>query len=214
MISAIMTGENSGIEETHLTKGRLEALSDGIFAFAMTLLVIGLDLPDKATLVQSNTFAFNYLLSLYSDFFHYVLAFLILGAFWVSQHQQFHSVRVPDKVFTWINLVTLMFVALLPFTTSFSGDFTRASVGAMVFEVNLFAIGIGMSVQWWYATRNFRLVESSLKPEYVKGVLIGNLVVPSVSVICILVALTGSLWSSALYMTLPLVDYAVDRYFG
>jgi hypothetical protein len=71
-----------------------------------------------------------------------------------------------------------------------------------------------MSVQWWYATRNFRLVESSLKPEYVKGVLIGNLVVPSVSVICILVALTGSLWSSALYMTLPLVDYAVDRYFG
>jgi uncharacterized membrane protein len=206
-----MTWENSGSEEPHLTKGRLEALSDGIFAFAMTLLVIGLNLPDKATLVQSNVFAMHFIQSLYSDFFHYVLAFLILGAFWLSQHQQFHSIRVPDKIFIWINLVTLMFVALLPFSTSFSGDFPGASLGAIVFEVNLFAIGMGMTCQWWYATTGCRLAESTLKPAYVKGVLMGNLVVPVVSVICILVASTGVLWSTALYMTLPLVDFAVDR---
>ena len=209
-----MTGENSGSEDLHLTKGRLEALSDGIFAFAMTLLVIGLNLPDKATLVQSNAFALQFLFSLYSDFFHYVLAFLILGAFWLSQHQQFHSVRIPDKIFIWINLVTLMFVALLPFSTSFSGDFPRASLGAMVFEANLFAIGMGMSCQWWYATRELRLVEPTLTTAYVRGVLMGNLVVPSVSVIGILVASTGSLWSTAIYMTLPVVDYAMDWYFG
>jgi len=208
-----MEEKNDSVEELHLTKGRLEALSDGIFAFAMTLLVVGMDLPDKATLVQSNTYALHYLLSLYSDFFHYVLAFLILGAFWLSQHQQFHSVRVPDKIFIWINLATLMFVALLPFSTSFSGDFSHASMGAMVFEVNLFLIGMGMACQWWYATTHRRLTEPTLKPEYIRGVLMGNLVVPAVSVICVLVALTGSLWSTALYMTLPVVDYAVDRYF-
>jgi uncharacterized membrane protein len=208
-----MTEEKSGSEEPHLTKGRLEALSDGIFAFAMTLLVIGLNLPDKATLVQSNTFALHFIQSIYSDFFHYVLAFLILGAFWLSQHRQFHSVRVPDKMFIWINLVTLMFVALLPFSTSFSGDFTGASLGAMVFEANLFALGMGMSLQWWYATYNLRLTEPTLKPAYVKKVLMGNLVVPAVSVICLLVASTGVLWSTALYMTLPVVDYAVDWYF-
>nr|WP_320161755.1 TMEM175 family protein [uncultured Methanoregula sp.] len=208
-----MAEEKDTVEELHLTKGRLEALSDGIFAFAMTLLVIGLNLPDKATLVQSNAYALHFLSSLYSDFFHYVLAFLILGAFWLSQHQQFHSVRVPDKTFIWINLVTLMFVALLPFSTSFSGDFSGASLGAMIFEANLFAIGMGMSIQWWYATKGCRLTESTLKPAYIRGVLVGNLVVPVVSVVCILVALTGSLWSSALYMTLPFVDYAVDRHF-
>ncbi|MFA6224836.1 MAG: TMEM175 family protein [Methanoregula sp.] len=208
-----MTEEKENVEEMHLTKGRLEALSDGIFAFAMTLLVIGLNLPDKATIVQSNVFALHFILALYSDFFHYVIAFLILGAFWLSQHQQFHSVRVPDKMFIWINLVTLMFVALLPFSTSFSGDFSGASLGAIVFEANLFAIGMGISCQWWYATNNCRLTESTLKPAYIRGVLIGNLVVPTVSVICILFASTGALWSTALYMTLPLVDYAVDRYF-
>ncbi|MDO9324695.1 MAG: TMEM175 family protein [Methanoregula sp.] len=209
-----MTEEKETVEDMHLTKGRLEALSDGIFAFAMTLLVIGLNLPDKATLVQSNEFALHFIFALSSDFFHYVLAFLILGAFWLSQHQQFHSVRVPDKIFIWINLVTLMFVALLPFSTSFSGDFSHTSMGAIVFEANLFAIGMGMSCQWWYATNYTRLTESTLKPAYIRGVLIGNLIVPVVSVICILIASTGALWSTALYMTLPFVDYAVDRYFS
>jgi uncharacterized membrane protein len=209
-----MTEEMNRGEEPHLTKSRLEALSDGIFAFAMTLLVIGLNLPDKAVAVQTNQYALHMLLSLYSDFFHYVLAFLILGAFWLSQHQQFHSVKVPDKTFIWINLVTLMFVALLPFSTSFSGDFPGASMGAIVFEANLFAIGMGMTSQWWYSTTGCRLVESTLKPAYVKRVLMGNLVVPAVSVICILVALTGSLWSTALFMTLPVVDYLVDRHYS
>jgi hypothetical protein len=81
----------------------------------------------------------------------------------------------------------------------------------MVFEVNLLAIGMGMSCQWWYATKNYRLTES-LKPAYVQRVMRGNLIVPAVSAICILVALAGVLWSTALYMALPVVHYLADRY--
>ena len=88
----------------HLTKSRLEGLTDGIFAFAMTLLVIGLNLPDKATLVQSTEFATNFLFSLYSDFFHYVLAFLILGAFWLIHHVELHPVQRMNRMFVWLNL--------------------------------------------------------------------------------------------------------------
>ena len=169
-----MTEENGLSNGSHLTKGRLEALSDGIFAFAMTLLVIGLSVPDKATLVPTNTYALHVLLALYSSFIHYVLAFLILGAFWLSQHMQFHSVRTPDKLFTWINLVTLMFVALLPFSASFSGAFSNVPVGAMVFESNLLLIGLGMSLQWWYATTDHRLTGSTLEPAYIRKVRFRN----------------------------------------
>jgi len=209
-----MTEENEGSNESHLTKGRLEALSDGIFAFAMTLLVIGLSVPDKATLVPTNTYALQVLLALYSSFMHYVLAFLILGAFWLTQHMQFHSVRTPDKLFTWINLVTLMFVALLPFSASFSGAFSNVPVGAMVFETNLLLIGLGISLQWWYATNDHRLTESTLKPAYIRKVHFRNLVVPAVSIAGIMFALAGSTWSTAIYMTLPFVFYGVEYLSG
>ncbi len=195
----------------YLTKARLEAITDGIFAFAMTLLVINLLLPDKAGLVQTNDAAIRTLLSLYSAFFHYVLAFLILAAFWIGQHIMFRSVRTIDKTFLWINLVTLMFVALLPFSTSYYGAFGDTAVGAIEFEANLFVLGMGFFAQWWYATRDSRLVEFSLNPVYIRRISARNLVVPVVSVVCMMVALTGNTWSTALYMTLPFFDYAIER---
>jgi uncharacterized membrane protein len=206
-----MAEENSGNEAIGLAKGRLEALSDGIFAFAMTLLVLGLNIPEKSTLVQSNAYALQVLLSLRSDFLHYVLAFLILGAFWIGHHIQLNSVRGIDKTFVWINLLTLLFVALLPFSTSFSGDLSDVPVSAMVFEANLLAIGMDMFCQWQYATKDHRLTAPSLKPAYIRKVSIRNLIVPGVSILCILVALAGSTWSSAIYLMLPVVGYAVER---
>ncbi len=198
-------------EEMYLTKGRLEGLSDGIFAFAMTLLVVGLDLPDKTNIVQSTGYAMGLLVSLESDFLHYILAFLILGAFWLSHHTQVHSVKRIDKVYVWINLSVLLFVALLPFTTSFSGDFPKVPVGAMVFEASLFAIGIAMFCQWLYATQGHRLVEPALDNGYIRYIRISNLVVPFVSVVGFLIALTGSTYSTAVYLTLPFVGYVVYR---
>ncbi len=85
-------------------------------------------------------------------------------------------------------------------------------MGAMVFEINLFAIGIGMTSQWWYATTEGRSTESALKPSYVKRVLMGNLVVPTNFGHCIFFAMTGFPVESTLYMTLPVVDYLVGRH--
>ena len=135
-------------EVMHLTKSRLEALTDGIFAFSMTLLVVGISIPAKADLVQSTPFVANLLLSLYSDFFHYVLAFLILGAFWLSHHVELHPVSRLNRTYVWLNMGTLMFVALLPFSTSFSGAFPNVPLGQIPFELNLFALGMGMFLQW------------------------------------------------------------------
>jgi uncharacterized membrane protein len=205
-----MSDENE-VEGLFLTKGRLEGLSDGIFAFAMTLLVVGLDLPDKTTIVQSTGFAMDTLVSLESDFLHYILAFLILGAFWLSHHTQLHSVKRIDKLYVWLNLSVLLFVALLPFSTSFSGDFPKVPVGAMVFEASLFAIGIAMFCQWLYATQGHRLVEPTLDEGYIRYIRISNLIVPLVSVVGILIALAGNTWSSVVYLALPFVGYVVYR---
>ena len=84
----------------------------------------------------------------------------------------------------------------------------------MVFELNLFVIGIGLSLQWWYATDGNRLTESTLKPEYIRKIRFRNLVVPGVSLVGIVFALAGNNWSSAIYITLPVVFYCVEHTFG
>jgi uncharacterized membrane protein len=207
-----MTEKYSEGEAMYLTKSRLEALTDGIFAFAMTLLVIGLNLPDKATLVQSTPYVSNLLYSLYSDFFHYVLAFLILGAFWLSHHVELHPIRALDRMFVWLNLGTLLFVAMLPFSTSFSGDFPGVPLGAIVFELNLFAIGIGMLLQWIYATGNDRLVEPGMTAGFVRKMSCRTLVVPIISLAGIGIALMGFTWSTIVYLTIPGFQYLVVRH--
>ncbi len=207
----IMTEENTE-NVSHLLKGRLEALSDGIFAFAMTLLVIGLGLPEKTSLIPSDYYALHVLVSLGSAFLNYVLAFLILGVFWLSQRTLFYSIRAHDTIFTWINLVMLMFVALLPFSTSYSGDFSTIPIGPMVFEANLFAIGVCICFLWWYASHDYRLIESTLRPEYIRKVSLQNLVVPGISIACIIFALEGSIWSLSLYLMIPIVIYIIGRF--
>lgn len=204
-----MSGENGRNEWLHLTKGRLEALSDGIFAFAMTLLVIGLNLPDKASMIQSTEYMLHFLYTIRYDFFHYILAFLILGAFWLTHHIQLQYIQGTDKTFIWLNLITLLFVGLLPFSTSFAGDFGDVPSAAIVFQLNLLIIGIGMFCQWKYTTGNKQLIEPGLKPSFVWRVGAHSLIVPVVSLACILAALAGSTWSSAVYMTIPLGEAVV-----
>jgi uncharacterized membrane protein len=199
-------------EGMHLTKSRLEALTDGIFAFSMTLLVVGINIPEKAALVQSTGFVTNLLFSLWSDFFHYMLAFLILGAFWLSHHVELHPVSRLNRTYVWLNMGTLMFVALLPFSTSFSGDFPSVPLGQIVFELNLFALGMGMFLQWKYATGKDRLVEPGMAPGFVRQVGARSLVVPFVSLLAVLIALTGKTWSTAVYLLLPLIEYIVVRW--
>lgn len=206
-----MTDEPTSFESMHLTKSRLESLSDGIFAFAMTLLVISINLPDKSQIVQSQTYAIHLILSLYSDIFHYVLAFLILGAFWLSHHIVIHPIKNLDRIFVWLNLITLLFIALLPFSTSFAGDFPDTSLGAIIFEANLMAIGLGMFCQWKYATAGHRLIEGELPDGFIRRVALSTLIVPGISFLGILIALTGNLFSQAAYLLLPFAGFVLHH---
>lgn len=207
-----MTGESVDFESFHLTKSRLEALSDGIFAFAMTLLVIGVAMPDKDAIVQTEAYASQLLISLYSDFFHYVLAFLILGAFWLSHHITLHPVKALDRVYIWLNLATLLFVALLPFSTSFSGDFPKVPLGAVVFQLNLFIIGIGIYAQWKYASGRSYLVGADLDPRFVRHVGLRTLIIPILSLLGVGIALTGGHNSNMVYLLMPVIAILLRRH--
>jgi uncharacterized membrane protein len=191
-----------------LDKNRLEALTDGIFAFAMTLLVTSMILPRGVITTQSSGAA---LLSLLPDFYHYIIAFFVLAAFWMGHHQQFSQIKHIDKTFLFIGIIGLFLVTLVPFSTSFIGDYSEDALATIVFESNLMILGLVFCLQWYYATRNFRLVSPEIPARGVRQGLIKNLITPAVSLAGILITLAGFGSSTMIYMLMPLVSYFIER---
>ena len=195
--------------ELRLEKNRLESLTDGIFAFAMTLLVTSLILPRSAFVTDTASQA---LVSLIPDFYHYIIAFFVLAAFWTAHHLQFSHVKYVDRNFMTLSIVGLFFVTLVPFTTSFIGDYDNDPVAAIAFETSLLILGLIFALQWVYATRNRRLVAPDFPAERIRYGTIRNLIVPVISLAAIGIALIGSDSSTMMYMTLPLVSFGMERY--
>jgi len=187
----------------YLSTHRIESLSDCIFAFAMTLLVLTLILPDAVG--QSNTGLPSLLSGQAHKFFNYFFSFLILAIFWITHHHQFHWIRRVDTRLLWINIITLMFVALMPFSTDIAGDFSGNVTAEVFFASNVMALGLLFLASWAYATHNHRLVDSDMGQKMIALELKRNTVVPLISAIVIGLSFFISPWSLCLYALTPFV---------
>jgi uncharacterized membrane protein len=159
------------------SKGRLEALTDGIFGFAMTLLVVNFELPPPQA-VESIP---NLLYYIRYDFLQYVIAFMILAILWVGQHQQYYCIKYIDNSMLWFGILSLMFVALMPFSTQLSDTYPAYHAAALFFSANLFIIGLIFIVQWRHAASGHRLLEKDLSKEIVADMYNRNIVIPAIS---------------------------------
>ncbi len=151
----------TGLREAGLTKARIEALTDGIFATVMTVLVLGLKAP-TVDLSTPGASLSNELSKLAPNILTYALSFVTLGLYWVGHHNQFHYVRRTDRALLWINIVFLMSIGFVPFTTSLLGAYPSDPSAVRAYGANLVANGLGLYGTWWYATSGHRLVDSDL----------------------------------------------------
>jgi uncharacterized membrane protein len=103
-----------------LGKGRLESLTDGIFGTVMTVLILSLSVPivTSGSLPSENSQLLSYLTSLLPDILSYVISFAILGTFWIRHHTMFHYVTRVDRVVLWLNILFLMTIGFIPFSTA------------------------------------------------------------------------------------------------
>ena len=98
-------------DKNFYTINRIAALSDGIFAIAMTILVLNISIPDKETVNQIGLF--NALLNQGVEFYTFLLSFVLLGIFWGIQHKQMNIIQKTDSTFIWLNILLLMFICLI-----------------------------------------------------------------------------------------------------
>ena len=131
---------------------RLNGLSDGIFAVAMTLLVLDVRLPET-TAVHTGAALRDALGDLRPQLVAYVLSFTMLGTFWLAQHTLLGLYERADRTVAWLHLGLLLSVTFLPFTTSLLAEYlsTRTAVG--VYWLNLLLLGLFLAASAGYARR-------------------------------------------------------------
>jgi len=135
-----------------LTKGRVEALTDGIFAIVMTLLVLELKVPDLPHTAGRDEILAK-MKELRPFFFSFAITFVLSGSFWFFHHVLFHFIRQVTRPLVWLNIAFLMFVSLLPFSTNFMGHFIRQPIAVMFYFGNQFVLALLLKAQWIYAER-------------------------------------------------------------
>ncbi len=131
---------------------RLAALSDGIFAVAMTLLVLDLHTPTAAQ-IRSEADLLLALGALGPQWIAYGMSFLTLGIFWAGQQTQLNNIREGSRDLTWIHLGFLFAITMMPLSTRLLAEFIgfRAALG--IYWFNIFAPGAMLYWSWTYATR-------------------------------------------------------------
>src|SRR5260370_18446203 len=129
---------------------RLAALSDGIFAVAMTLLVRGLHVPARE-LVHSDGDLRRALLAMAPQLLVYLMSFVTLGIFWVGQQTQLNHLERSDRDLTWVHLAFLFAVTLLPFSTRLLREFISYRGALLVYWSNILLFGVLVYLSWWRA---------------------------------------------------------------
>lgn len=191
--------------------GRLEALSDGVFAVAMTLLVLDLKIP-TAQAIHSEAGLWAALLALSPKLLTYLMSFVTLGIFWLGQQAQFNLLERSNRDVVWVHIAFLMIVCLIPFSTALLSDFMEYRVALLAYWSNIFLLGLLLLLGWRLA-RHFRTEKPDL-PEGIDRTIYRRIIVAQ-----ILYALGAALcvfspyWSVAAIVILQL-NYAVALRIG
>jgi uncharacterized membrane protein len=205
------TGEFESILGEGRDMGRIVALSDGVFAFAMTLLVVNLLLPTSAS--TSGTAGLpGYLGQELPALFDYALAFLIIAAWWSTHHRIFSAIRSYDLVLMRLNNLFLLLISVTPFLLaivfaygprSFFDLGLSSKVAVAIFSAVQVATGAVVMLIWRHASVGRRLVDADLPADLVAFVDRQAIARMAVMIIALAVALVIPLlgevaWAGAL----------------
>jgi uncharacterized membrane protein len=195
---------------------RLVALSDGLFATVLTLLVLDLRLPDALSTISGNSSVF--LKWLGPHLFSYLLTFLVGGTYWIAHHRNFDQVETYDRGLMGYNLLFLLFIGLLPFSTaaislpSFSSAFPFYWA---IYASNMILAGIMLNLTWNYAVSH-HLVNPETTRKQSQQITARQIVTPAVFLVSIVADFLFPQFFLGPYtlLIIPLGMWGVDRYYA
>jgi uncharacterized membrane protein len=160
-----------------LPSNRLEALSDGVFAIVMTLLVIEIRVPHLGENGHSE--------SLLQALFHlipkirgFVMSFFVISIYWVAHSHLFYLIKRVDRGLMWLNGLFLMCLSFIPFPTAVLGEYPQERASAVLFGLAMMMTGVSFCLLRFYAVKWGKLVDSKIPDELLRGSLKRSLANP------------------------------------
>ncbi|HUJ95696.1 MAG TPA: TMEM175 family protein [Terriglobales bacterium] len=185
---------------------RLAALSDGIFAVAMTLLVLDLRVPAMEA-VHSEHDLWRALVALSPRLVPYMMSFLTLGIFWVGQQTQLNHLTRSDRSLSWMHILFLLWVSITPFSTTLLAEFIAYRVALLVYWLNIALLGWTLYATWLCAT-GLGLVTADLPPEVSNAIKRRIVIAQSLYAVGALLCVVSTYWSIAFIVAVQLF-YAI-----
>jgi len=146
--------------------GRIEAFSDGVFAIAITLLVIEIGVPHLENESEGITL-FGALIGQWPSYLGYVISFLQIGVIWANHHNRFTYIVRSDHIFLFLNILFLMCVAFIPFPTALLAEYIESeqrTTAVAIYTGTLAVTAVFFTLLWYYAANGYRLVDGNLDP--------------------------------------------------
>jgi len=201
------TPETNDHDQDGLGKERIGAFSDGVFAIAVTLLVLDLKmpaLPPGLSHAQAGALLAHKLRAMWPQVLAYALSFMIVGVYWVAHHLMLASVRRVDRTLLWLNNLFLMCIAFVPFAAALLGAYPDQAPTVAAYGACLVVSSLALQVWWTYATRGGRLLRPDVTPRYVRLGTQRTLAAASIYLAATLLAFVAPRASIALYWGGPL----------
>jgi uncharacterized membrane protein len=163
-----MAGKKAEYElsDNWFTTERIIGFSDSLFAFAITLLALNIDLPESLPAGQ----LIASLMGLGPHIFHYAISFFVVGSFWIQHHNIFRHIRKYDRTLMWLNLLFLMLITFAPFLTDMMSDYAGYPVPVIIYSIYLGTCSLMLLILWLHASHEKRLLHPQMPENTISSI--------------------------------------------
>jgi TMEM175 potassium channel family protein len=154
-------------EPSEREMGRLEAFSDGVFAIAITLLILEIAIPLDSPHLGHD------LLDRWPSFLAYAISFMVILIMWVNHHMVFKLIDRSDRRFLIINGILLMLITFVNYPTALLADYLTTSqsrTAMLVYSGTFVVVALSFNLLWRYASYNRRLLSDSADPDLIAAI--------------------------------------------
>jgi uncharacterized membrane protein len=193
---------NDAANAPWLTLDRLGALTDGIIAIIITILVLEIHVPEGHDFGADGVLSFMQKSA--RDIMVYLLSFSLIGAFWLQHHVMFHYVARTNRTFIYLHLLFLFLLSLSPFSTALAGEYRGVAPAEVLFGVNFLLSSLLLLVMWRYAIGKQDLLRKPVGAAVARSMSRRIMITPALISLGMIVSTVNFHVAALLYFSVPL----------